>query len=84
MKSSFNFIQVANWVYILRTKLKNFRVSLDTEKISKEEALKLLKEQKRQLELIKGILNKNIRLHGIQRDFLLNLKNIKKDYGIED
>lgn len=84
MKYSFSFIQVANWIYLLRTKLKEFRVRLDKEKVSKVEALELLQQQKRQLELIKDVLNKKTRLMGIQSDFLKNLKQIKKDYGIED
>ena len=84
MKSNFNFLQVANWVYIIRTKLKKFRLKLDNEKIDKQEAIKLLIQQKHQLELIKDILNKNTRLLGIQKDFLKNLKNIKKEYDIEE
>ena len=84
MKYSFNFIQVANWVYIIRTKLKEFRLRIDKEKVSKDEALWLLRSQKQQLELIKDILNKKSRLLGIQPDFLKNLKQIKKDYGIEE
>ena len=69
MKYSFNFIQVANWIYIIRTKLKDFRIRLDKEKISKQEAIELLNSQKRQLELIKDILNKKSRLLGIQPEF---------------
>ena len=84
MKNSFNFIQLANWVYVLRTKLKEFRTKLDKEKVSKQEALNLLIMQKRQLELIKEILNKKTRLMGVQPDFVKNLKEIKKSYGIED
>ena len=84
MKYSFNFIQVANWIYIIRTKLKDFRIRLDKEKISKQEAIELLNSQKRQLELIKDILNKKSRLLGIQPEFLKNLKQIKKEYGIEE
>ena len=84
MKYSFSFIQVANWVYVVRTKLKEFRIKIDKEKVSKQEALDLLRSQKRQLELIKDILNKNIKLLGIQPDFLKNLKEIKKQYGIEE
>jgi len=84
MKYSFSFIQVANWVYVLRTKLKEFRVKLDNEKLSKSDALFFLEQQKHQLELIKDVLNKKTRLMGIQPDFLKNLKQIKKDYGIED
>ena len=84
MKYSFSFIQVANWAYIIRTKLKEFRLRIDKEKVSKDEALSLLRSQKQQLELIKDILNKKSRLLGIQPDFLKNLKQIKKDYGIEE
>lgn len=84
MKYNFSFIQVANWVYLLRNKLKDFRLKVDKEKVSKQEAIQLLLHQKRQLELIKDVLNKKSRLVGIQADFLKNLKQIKKDYGIED
>lgn len=84
MKYSFNFIQVANWVFIIRTKLKEFRVNLDKEKVPKQEAIQLLNSQKQQLELIKDILNKKSRLLGIQSEFLKNLKQIKKEYGIEE
>ena len=80
MKYSFNFIQVANWVYIIRTKLKEFRIRIDKEKVSKQEAIELLNSQKQQLELIKDILNKKSRLLGIQPDFLKNLKQIKNQY----
>ncbi len=84
MKNSFNFIQVANWIYVIKIKLKNFRLRIDKEKITKQEALKILNEQKRHLELIKEVLNKNVRLMGIQSDFLKNLKEIKKEHGIEE
>jgi hypothetical protein len=84
MKYSFNLIRIANWVYVIRTKLKDLRVRLDKEKISKEEALQLLTTQKKRLELIKDVLNKNTRLLGIQPEFLKNLEQIKKEYGIEE
>lgn len=84
MKYSFNFIQVANWVFAIRTNLKDFRARLDKEKLSKQEALLLLNSQKRHLELIKDIINKKARLLGIQKDFIVNFKEIKKQYGIEE
>jgi hypothetical protein len=84
MKNNFNFLQVANWAFVIREKLKKFRLSLDEEIVDKQSALRSLKEQKRQLELIKDILNKKIRLFGIQQDFLRNLKKIKQEYGIEE
>jgi len=36
MKNNFNFLQVANWIYIIRSNLKDFRVRLDKEKINKD------------------------------------------------
>jgi hypothetical protein len=84
MKYNFSFIQVANWIYVIRTNLKEFRIRLDKEKISKEEALQILNSQKQHLELIKDILNKKTRLIGIQQEFLKNLKDIKKEYGVEE
>lgn len=84
MKNSFNFIQIANWVYLIRTNLKKFRLRLDTENVSRDEAVKLLKLQKYHLELIKDIFNKRSTLSGIQTDFLKNLTEIKKSYGIEE
>jgi hypothetical protein len=84
MKSNFNFIQVANWAYIIRSELKHFRLKIDKEKPSKDEALQLLATQKKRLELIKDVLNKNTRLLGIQPEFLKNLQQIKKEYGIEE
>ena len=84
MKNNFDFIKIANWIYIIRTKLKDFRSRIDKEKISKQEAIELLTQQKRQLELIKDIINKKTFLVGIQPDFLKNLKEIKKEFGIEE
>lgn len=84
MKNNFNFIKIANWIYIIRTNLKDFRNKIDKEKVSKEEAITLLTQQKRQLELIKDIINKKAFLVGIQPEFLKNLKEIKKQFGIEE
>jgi hypothetical protein len=83
MKNSLNFLQIANWIYILRCSLKSLRVRFDKENVSKDEALKILKSQKKRLELIKDIMSKTTSLQGIQPDFLKNLKNIKKEYGLE-
>lgn len=83
MKYSFNFLQVANWIYIIRKQLKALRLRLDTENVSKEEAIKLLQQQKAWLLLIKDVLNKKTRLMGIQPDFLKNLESIKAELGVE-
>ncbi len=84
MKNSFNFLQVANWVYIIRTKLKELRVEADIKDIPKQEILGRLALQKHQLELIKNIIIKKNKLLGIQPDFLKNLEEIKKQFGIEE
>lgn len=83
MKYSFSLIQVANWIYLTRNKLKILRQKLDTENVSKEEAISALKAQKNNLELIKDVINKKSRLLGIQPDFLKNLENLKREMGIE-
>ena len=84
MKSNFKLVQVANWIYSIRTSLKDLRIRIDKETIPKEELIRLLSSQKRQLELIKNILNKETILLGIQPNFLKNLEEIKKQYGIEE
>jgi len=84
MKYKFNFIQIANWVYVIRIKLKDFRTRLDLEKVSTQEAIENLESQKRSLLIVVDLLNKNANLLGIQNDFLKNLKDIKKQFGVEE
>lgn len=83
MKYSFSFIQIANWIYLIRSQLKEFRLKLDKETVSKQEAIKLLEQQKAWLLLIKDVLNKKTRLIGVQKDFLKNLENLKRELGVE-
>jgi hypothetical protein len=84
MKYSFNFVQTSNWLYIVRSKLKKLRSRLDEEDVPVEEAIQLLEIQKKELLDLKEILLRRVSLLGIQKDFLTNLKQIKKEYGIED
>lgn len=84
MKSSFNFIQVTNWLVSCRESLLAIREQVLTEKITKEEAIKKLELEKRKLVVLKDVLNRKANLVGIQADFLRKLKEIKKEYGIED
>jgi hypothetical protein len=49
----------------------------------KQEIIEKLKKQKRDLLLVKEILNRKVKLHGISPDFLKNLQTIKKEYGLE-
>lgn len=84
MKYSFNFIQVTNWLMICRENIKKIRDKVLNEEISKEKAIELLQTEKNKVTKLKDILHRKIRLHGIQHDFLKNLKEIKKEYGIDD
>jgi hypothetical protein len=84
MKSSFNFLQVTNWLIVCRDNLLKIRDDVLTESISKQEAIKRLEAEKNKLTIIKEVLERKRNLMGIQPDFLKKLKEIKKEYGIED
>jgi len=84
MKYSFNFLQVTNWLLICRENIKKIKELVIKEEISKEKAIQLLTSERNKVTKLKDILHRKIRLHGIQHDFLKNLKEIKKEYGIED
>lgn len=84
MKYKFSFIQVTNWLMICRQNLMKVREEANEGFKDKEEIIAKLKKQKRDLLLVKDILNRKVKLHGISPDFLKNLKAIKKEYGIEE
>lgn len=84
MKYKFSFIQVTNWLMICRENLIKIREEANEGFKDKQAILSKLKKQKRDLLLVKDILNRKIKLHGISQNFLKNLKTIKKEYGIED
>ncbi len=84
MKYSFNFLQVTNWLYVCRENIKKIRDQVLKEELTKEKALEMLINEKRRISTLKDILNRKVRLHGISNDFLKNLKEIKKEYGVED
>lgn len=84
MKYKFSFLQVTNWLMICRQNLIKVREEANDNFKNKEEIIKKLKKQKADLLLVKDILNRKVKLHGISTDFLKNLKAIKKEYGIEE
>lgn len=84
MKYSFNFLQVTNWLLICRENMKKIRDQVLKEQISKEKAIELLTIEKKHISALKDILHRKARIHGVSKDFLKNLKDIKKEYGIED
>jgi len=83
MKNKFNFLQFTNWLLICRENIIQIRDMVLNEKISKEEALEKLRAEKRKIGILRGVLDRNIHLHGVQKDFLKKLKDLKKEYGIE-
>ena len=84
MKYSFNFLQVTNWLLVCRANIKRIRDQVLSEEITKEQALVQLRAEKNKIAALKDILHRKSRLHGVSKDFLQNLKDIKKEYGIED
>lgn len=84
MKYSFNFIQVANWLYVCRQNFKKIQQHLIKKDIADDQMLNLLTKEKKHLNILKSILNRKTRLYGIGPDFIKNMKNIKKEYGIEE
>ena len=84
MKYSFNFLQVTNWLLVCRANIKRIRDQVLSEEITKEQALVQLLAEKNKIAALKDILHRKSRLHGVSKGFLQNLKDIKKEYGIED
>lgn len=84
MKYKFSFIQITNWLMICRQNLIKIREEASDNLSNKDEILKKLKKQKADLLLVKDILNRKVKLHGINPNFLKNLKEIKKEYGLEE
>lgn len=79
MKNSFNFIQVANLIYIIRNNFLN----IDKD-ISKEEFINFMNKQKYYLKLFKDVLEKKKKLIGIQKQFLKDLVGIKEQLNLEE
>ncbi len=84
MKYKFSFVQVTNWLMVCRQNLLKIREEANDGFKNKEEIINKLKKQKTDLLIVKEILNRKVKLHGISPDFLKNLKAIKKEYGIEE
>lgn len=74
MKYNLNFIQILNWIYVLKQKIVNLNIDKDSKDITIQE----LKKQQENLNKIKDILNKKIKLVGIQRKFLEEYKKMKR------
>lgn len=74
MKSKFSFLQIANWIFLVKSKHKEIN----------EKSIKIIDNQIRLLELIKDVINRKKHLSGIQKNFLKNLKKIKDELDIKE
>lgn len=84
MKYNFSFLQVLNWLFVCKTNLLSFNQQLKEGEINKEQIIDKLKAERRKLLLVKDVLDRKVKLQGINADFLRSFKQIKKDYGVED
>ena len=84
MKNKFNFLQFTNWLLICRENIGKIKQEILDEKITKQEAIERLLAEKKRISILKDVLDKKVRLFGVQPNFLKNLNEIKKRYGIED
>lgn len=80
MKTIFNFLQIANWLYFCKKNLEQIKTLLNND--NKEEIIKKLQQEKNKLIILKSVLLRERNIHGISPIFLKNLKQIKKEYGI--
>lgn len=84
MKNNFNFLQFTNWLLICRENIESIKQDVLNEKITKQEAIDRLLAEKKKIGILKDVLDRKVRLFGIQSTFLKSLKEIKKRYGIEE
>ena len=84
MKNSFNFLQFTNWLLICRENVDAIKQDVIQEKITKQEAIDRLLLEKKKISILRDVLDRKVRLFGIQTDFLRSLKEIKKRYQIEE
>lgn len=84
MKNNFNFLQFTNWLLICRENIEKIKQDVLNESITKQEAIDRLMAEKKKIGILKDVLDRKVRLFGIQADFLKSLKELKKRYGIEE
>lgn len=82
MKYNFSFLQIVNWLWYCRETID--KIADESENISKKELLFKLEVQRQKLLIIKDVLDRKTKLHGISTEFLKKLDEIKKFYDIKD
>jgi hypothetical protein len=84
MKNKFNFLQFTNWLLICRENIAKIKQEVLDEKITKQEAVERLLAEKKRISILRDVLDKKVRLFGVQPEFLKKLNETKKRYGIEE
>jgi|688.fasta_scaffold109415_2 hypothetical protein len=84
MKNKFNFLQFTNWLFICRENIESIKQDVLQEKITKQDAIEKLLAEKKKISILRDVLDRKVRLFGIQAGFLRSLKDLKKRYGIEE
>lgn len=82
MKYNFSFMQVINWLLVCKNNL--LKIEEEKQNLTREELIYKLKLQKEKVLIVKDILDRKVKLQGINADFLRNFKEIKRSYGIKD
>jgi hypothetical protein len=75
MKYNLSFIQILNWIYVLKEKLKNTNIQSSEKQQLVEELLK----QQKNLNKIIDVLNKKSKFVGVQKKFLDEYKKLKRN-----
>jgi hypothetical protein len=75
MKYNLSFIQILNWIYVLKEKIKNTNIQSSEKQQLVEELLK----QQKNLNKIIDVLNKKSKFVGVQKKFLDEYKKLKRN-----
>lgn len=83
MKYNFSFIQVINWLVVCKNNLLKLQSEVANTPLDKQALVEKLKAEKRKILLVKDILNRKIKLQGVNAEFLKNFNKLKEEYGIK-
>ena len=83
MKYNFSFLQVSNWILICKKNTEEILNQYRLKNYNKAKAIEKLEAEKKKIVILKDIINKQAKLAGIEPEFIKNLAQIKKEYGIE-
>ena len=84
MKYNFSFLQVSNWLLVCKRNTDQILEHYRLKNYNKAKAIEKLEAEKKKILILKDIINKQAKLAGIEPEFIKNLPQIKKEYGVED